>query len=100
MFEKKFEVTNSKLAVASKPQNTEKTLFRSKNNALIVSYITQKNKDFKLSIADASGNRIFDANYTSDPVFQKKFDISALPKGEYNVRVVSDEKAYNYAFKK
>lgn len=97
---KRFDVANNKLVVEKTEIASEKTLFRTDNNDLFVTYLSFENKTFNISISDAFGNEVFESSYTSEPTFSKKFNVEALPKGEYNVRLVSDKKEYNYAFRK
>jgi len=98
--EKKFDVYNNKLVAEKIAKTEEKTLFRADNNDLFVTYLSFENTTFNISISDAFGNEVFEGSYTSEPTFSKKFNVEALPKGEYKVRLVSDEKEYNYAFRK
>jgi flagellar hook assembly protein FlgD len=98
--EKSFTVLNRKLKVEASNDPAEKTLFRSENNSLFVSYLSFENRKFNLSISDANGNAVFEDSYTSTPTFSKKFNVEALPEGEYKVRLISNNKEYNYAFRK
>lgn len=98
--EKKFEVVNNKLVAESADKMTEKTLFRAEDNNLFVSYLSFENTTFNISINDDFGNEVFNGSYASEPSFSKKFNVEALPKGDYKVRLVSDKKEYNYAFRK
>lgn len=98
--EKKFEVANNKLVAEETAKTAEKTLFRADNNDLFITYLSFKNETFNISISDAEGNEVFEGSYASEPTFSKKFNVEALPKGDYKVRLVSDKKEYNYAFRK
>jgi len=98
--EKKFEVVNNKLVAESADKMTEKTLFRAEDNNLFVSYLSFENTTFNISINDDFGNEVFNGSYASEPSFSKKFNVEALPKGDYKVRLVSNKKEYNYAFRK
>ncbi|NOU61787.1 T9SS C-terminal target domain-containing protein [Marinifilum caeruleilacunae] len=98
--EKEFSVEDSKLKVETAKKLAEKTLFRSEDNSLFVSYLSFENKKFNLSIIDAYGNEVFEESYLSAPTFSKKFNVTALPEGNYKVRLTSNEKVYNYAFRK
>ncbi|MPQ47960.1 T9SS type A sorting domain-containing protein [Marinifilum sp. N1E240] len=98
--EKKFEVENNKLISEKQEEIAEKTLFRSEDNNLFVTYLSFENKNFNLSILDSFGNEVFLESYSSEPTFSKKFNVEALPKGEYKVRLISNDKEYNYAFRK
>ncbi|WP_282014907.1 hypothetical protein [Marinifilum flexuosum] len=98
--EKEFIIEGKKLKVTAAKEVAEKTLFRSQDNNLFVSYLSFENKTFNLSITDELGNEVFEESYTSAPTFSKKFNVTALPEGEYKVRLVSNNKEYNYAFRK
>ncbi|WP_421919886.1 T9SS C-terminal target domain-containing protein [Marinifilum sp.] len=98
--EKEFSVEGSKLKVEKNNPLNERTLFRSEKNNLFVSFLSFENKKFNLSITDEFGNEVFDQSYTSAPTFSKKFNVTALPEGEYKVRLISNNKEYNYAFRK
>lgn len=98
--EKEFIIEGKKLKVENNNEIAEKTLFRSENNNLFVSYYSSENKAFRISIIDALGNEVFEESYTSAPTFSKKFNVTALPEGEYKVRLISNNKEYNYAFRK
>jgi len=98
--EKEFIIEGNKLKVTDTKEVAEKTLFRSQDNNLFVSYLSFENNTFNLSITDELGNEVFEESYTSAPTFSKKFNVTALPEGEYKVRLVSNNKEYNYAFRK
>jgi hypothetical protein len=98
--EKKFEVANNKLVAELAENIGEKTLFRAEDNNLFVSYLSFKNTNFNISINDEFGNEVFNGSYVSEPTFSKKFNVEALPKGDYKVRLVTGKKEYNYAFRK
>ncbi|MBI9060102.1 MAG: hypothetical protein JEZ01_20210 [Labilibaculum sp.] len=98
--EKSFEVANNKLVTEATEEIAEKTLFRTDDKALFVTYLSFQNNDFDILISDASGNEVFEGTYSAEPTFSKKFNVEALPKGDYKVRLVSDKKEYNYAFRK
>lgn len=98
--EKNFEIINSKQVAELGDEMTEKTLFRTEDNNLFVTYLSFENTSFSISINDAFGNEVFTNSYASEPTFSKKFNVEALPKGDYKVRLVSNKKEYNYAFRK
>ncbi|BAX81625.1 hypothetical protein [Labilibaculum antarcticum] len=98
--EKNFEIINSKQVAELGDEMTEKTLFRTEDNNLFVTYLSFENATFSISINDAFGNEVYTNSYASEPTFSKKFNVEALPKGDYKVRLVSDKKEYNYAFRK
>ncbi|RUT79179.1 DUF3244 domain-containing protein [Ancylomarina longa] len=98
--EKSFEIVNNKLVAAKVEKDTEKTMFRADANNLFITYLSFDNKDLNISITDEFGNEVFTKSYTSEPTFSKKFNVEALPEGDYKVRLISNNKEYNYAFSK
>ncbi|WP_372756220.1 hypothetical protein [Labilibaculum sp.] len=98
--EEKFEIINNKLVDASENIASEKTLFRADKDNLFVTYLSFKNTTFNISINDEFGNEVFNNSYNSEPTFSKKFNVKALPKGDYKVRLVSNNKEFDYAFSK
>lgn len=98
--EKKFKVADNKLVTKLADNTVEKTLFRTEKDNLFVSYLSFANTKFNISINDEFGNEVFNNSYASEPTFSKKFNVEALPKGDYKVRLVSDKKEFNYAFSK
>lgn len=98
--EKEFKVEDNKLITENTKEVAEKTLFRTEENSLFVTYLSFDNNNFNLSILDSFGNEVFEESYDSEPTFSKKFNVEALPKGEYKVRLISNAKEYNYAFRK
>lgn len=100
IIEKEFKIADNKLSTDKAEDVAEKTLFRTEENSLFVTYLSFDNNNFNLSILDAFGNEVFEESYDSKPTFSKKFNVEALPKGEYKVRLISNDKEYNYAFRK
>jgi hypothetical protein len=98
--EKEFEVVDKKLVNVSENVASEKTLFRADKDNLFVTYLSFNNTTFDITINDEFGNEVFNNSYDSEPTFSRKFDVAALPKGNYKVRLVSDNKEYDYAFSK
>jgi hypothetical protein len=98
--EKEFEVVDKKLVNISENVASEKTLFRADKDNLFVTYLSFNNTTFDITINDEFGNEVFNNSYDSEPTFSRKFNVEALPKGNYKVRLVSDNKEYDYAFSK
>ncbi len=98
--EKAFKVNNNKLVTELAQKNTEKTIFRAVKDAFYLTYLSINNTNFKISIRDRDENEFFINSYAAKPTFSRKFNVEALPKGDYKVRLVSDNKEYNYAFRK
>ena len=98
--EKEFDVVNKKLALKETNETNEKTFFRADNNNVFVTYLSFDQENFQISITDQEGEEVFLKSYNSTPRFTQKFDVKELPQGEYNVRLISNSKEYNYAFRK
>ncbi len=100
-FSKAFAVKNHKIVTESKKEkSTANTAFANLvDNTLIVSYLPFGSKSVDVSISSSS-EEIFTQTFKAEKTFSKKFDISALPKGEYHVTINSVDKNYTYAFSK
>jgi len=102
-FSKSFAVKNHKIVTeASKvasASNANTTFANVVDNTLIVSYIPFGVKSVDVTISSSS-EEIFTQTFKTEKTFSKKFDISALPKGDYHVTVNSEDKNYTYAFSK
>ncbi len=102
-FSKPFIVENHKVVVnsdhAAVASNANTSFASVINNTLIVSYIPFGVKSVDVTIS-SNTEEIFTETFTADKTFSKKFDISALPRGEYQVSINSEDKNYSYAFSK
>jgi len=94
-----FELLNDRILQLNNKFNTEeKVFFRIAEKNLFVSR-SMTNTNFNLSITDKQGNIIFDEGYVKATT-SKKFNISKLPAGKYEVRLYSGKKEFNYVFDK
>lgn len=94
-----FELVNDKISKPYKEFNTEdRVFFRIAKEMLYVSR-SSVNSTFNLSISDKNNELIFDESYVKS-TSSKKFNISQLPSGKYDVRLYSGNKEYIYAFVK
>ncbi len=101
-FSKDFAVKNHKIASDVKKDvasNANTTFANVVDNTLIVSYIPFGVKSVDVTISSSS-EEIFTETFKAERTFSKKFDISALPKGDYHVTINSEDKNYTYAFRK
>lgn len=98
--EKEFTVANNKLAIESSSICDDNTIFCAANNDLYVTYLSLEKKNVNISIANNSGDIIFENSYKSEPNLSKQFNVEALPSGEYRISLVSENKEYSYAFQK
>ncbi|GAF05355.1 T9SS type A sorting domain-containing protein [Saccharicrinis fermentans] len=100
---KTFSVADHKLVSERTQVVTEQELrafFNLVDNMLYVSHISFGSNTFGISISDAIGDEIFEKGFDGNSTFSGKFDISALPTGEYKVSINSGNKEYSYAFSK
>lgn len=77
-----------------------KAFFNVVENTLFVSHISFGSSSFGISISDEIGDEIFEKGFEGNSTYSGKFDISALPNGEYKVSINSSNKEYTYAFRK
>ena len=77
-----------------------RAFFNLVDNMLYVSHISFGSNTFGISISDAIGDEIFEKGFDGNSTYSGKFDISALPTGEYKVSINSGNKEYSYAFSK
>ncbi len=102
-FSKPFIVKNHKVVSdsdqAASASNANTSFARVVKNTLIVSYIPFEVKSVDVTIS-SNTEEIFSKTFTADKTFSKKFDISALPRGKYQVSINSEDKNYSYAFSK
>ncbi len=102
-FSKPFMIKNHKVVSdsdqASVASNSNTSFASVVENTLIVSYIPFGVKSVDVTISSSTDD-IFTKTFTADKTFSKKFDISALPRGEYQVSINSEDKNYSYAFSK
>ncbi len=100
-FSKAFAVRNHKIVTDSKKEESSanKAFANVVDNTLIVSYLPFGEKSVDVSISSSS-EEIFTQTFKTEKTFSKKFDISALPKGDYHVTINSEDKNYTYAFSK
>ncbi len=102
------EIASSKFALADHQISDEKIMskeelkafFRLNDNILYVSHIAFGANSFGISIEDAIGDEVFEKGFDGNSTYSGKFDISALPNGNYSVKINSGSKEYSYAFTK
>ncbi|WP_282036751.1 hypothetical protein [Saccharicrinis aurantiacus] len=96
-----FALINNKVTDATIMSAEElKAFFRLNDNILYVSHIAFGANNFGISIEDAIGDEVFEQGYEGNNTFSGKFDISALPNGDYSVKIKSGEEQYSYVFSK
>ncbi len=100
---KTFEVKDHKLVSAKQivvtPEEV-KAFFNIVENTLYVSHLSFGSNSFGISIDDAFGGEVYTNEFLGNKAYSGKFDISALPKGEYTVSINSGSKEYSYDFRK
>lgn len=77
-----------------------RAFFNIVENTLFVSHISFGSSSFGISISDDIGEEIFEKGFEGNSTYSGKFDISALPNGDYKVSINSGNKEYTYAFRK
>ncbi|WP_068474125.1 DUF3244 domain-containing protein [Saccharicrinis aurantiacus] len=101
LVEEQFALINNEVSDATIMSAEElKAFFRLNDNILYVSHIAFGANNFGISIEDAIGDQIFKKGFEGNSTYSGKFDISALPNGEYSVKIKSGKKHYSYVFKK
>lgn len=97
--EDRFELINNKIRKPYREFNTEeRVFFRIAEEMLFVSR-SAVNSNFNLTISDKYNTVIFDEAYVKS-TRSKRFNISQLPSGKYNVRLYSGSKEFTYSFVK
>ena len=64
-------------------------------NKLRVSYLNFDQTDFRFLVYK-NGDLVYDYNMGNDVVMQKKFDLSRLNRGDYEIALASEGKEYSY----
>lgn len=101
LVKEEFALINNQVSDATIMSAEElKAFFRLNDNILYVSHIAFGANTFGISIEDAIGEEIFEKGFEGNSTYSGKFDISALPNGEYSVKINSGKKHYSYVFKK
>lgn len=99
--EESFNLVNKEVSDATIMSEEElRAFFRLNDNILYVSHIAFGANTFGISIEDAIGDEVFEKGYEGNDTFSGKFDISALPNGDYSVKIKSGEEQYSYVFSK
>lgn len=97
-----FTVENKKIvSLNKKEESTGLTSFVNHvDNALFVSHIALGVNSFGVSIFDNNNDEVYSDIFAGNVSFSKKFDISKLPTGNYQVNINSNKMEYSYAFTK
>lgn len=99
----KFAIKNHELvSVDGKKEDSEKlkAFFRVANDKLYVSHMNFDKAALRISIDDKFGTEIYNSALPSESTYSGMFDLTSLPSGEYQVSLVSGNKAYSYEFNK
>ncbi len=70
------------------------------DNMLYVSHLSSAGNSFGVSILDADADEVYSETFEGYTTFSKKFDVSALPSGSYEVSINAEKKEFSYAFTK
>ncbi len=87
-------VTRDGVEVGEIVRKTE-PIFTFKDNLLTVSFLNQNEEAMKLKLY-AGGNLIFEKKLNDSASLNKKFDLSKLDRGEYEVVFTSGENEFEY----
>ncbi|TCO07649.1 hypothetical protein [Natronoflexus pectinivorans] len=67
---------------------------------LFVSHLNKEMKPTAIRLADSKGNIIYSGELPSELTYSGRYNISALPVGDYSVSLISGNTVYNYGFRK
>ncbi|WP_066632894.1 hypothetical protein [Labilibacter marinus] len=97
-----FIIKNHKLVTPKQEVSEEelRAFFNLVENTLYVSHITFGSNSFGISIADSNREDVFVKSVEGNSTYSGKFDISALPIGQYTVSINSGDSKYSYEFQK
>ncbi len=96
-----FSIKNHKLETEKSIKTNEKVAKSFANvvkNTLYVSHLAFESSTFAVSIADNSGEKVYESDKIKDSIYSQKFDLSSLPKGKYTLNINSANSNYSYDF--
>lgn len=99
----RFDVLNKQIAAVNKKEEVSEgltSLVNHVDNMLYVSHIAFGYNTFGVSIVDTNSDELYNETFDGNSAFSKKYDISELPTGDYQVNINSDQKNYSYEFSK
>lgn len=67
---------------------------------LFVSHLNRAMSPAVITLEDAFGRVLYNQSLPADLTYSGKYNVEALPRGEYKVNIVSGSKAFSYAFRK
>jgi hypothetical protein len=67
---------------------------------LFVSHLNRAMAPVVINVKDARGSVVYNNTLPADLTYSGKYDVAALPKGDYTISLLSGSKVYNYEFRK
>ncbi len=67
---------------------------------LFVSHLNRAMRPVVINVKDSSGSVVYKHTLPADLTYSGKYDVAALPKGDYTISLLSGSKVYNYEFRK
>jgi hypothetical protein len=67
---------------------------------LFVSHLNRAMAPVVINVKDARGSVVYNTTLPADLTYSGKYDVAALPKGDYTISLLSGSKVYNYEFRK
>lgn len=72
----------------------------SDKNFLFVSHLNRAMSPVVINVKDSRGSVVYKNTLPADLTYSGKYDVAALPKGDYTISLLSGSKVYNYEFRK
>ena len=94
-YEKKFVVKNNVATLIVKPKEVPPRFQMIDNETLLISYINPNEKEVSIYF-ELNNEIVFEDIKLTNPQLTKKYSLKKLPKGDYDVKVYSDGKVYNF----
>ena len=99
----KFTIKNKELIKVEGSESSNemlKAFFRVADEKLYVSHMNFDQSALSIRIDDKYGAEVYNSSLPAESTYSGMFDITNLPKGQYNVSLVSGNKKYSYEFNK
>ncbi len=104
MLEEKFLLKSGALAPTSFSEMTEVSdsdvRIWSDKDFLFVSHLNHAMNPTVINVKDARGSVVYKNTLPAELTYSGKYDVAALPKGNYTISLLSGSKVYNYEFRK
>lgn len=102
LHEEAFSVKKGSLTKGSSMAAASESVVKiwSNDDFLYVSHLNHELNGLFIRLEDARGSVLYNSSLPSDLTYTGKFNVSALPKGDYKVSFVSGNKVFNYDLRK